>query len=82
MIIKKAVNYSTSFLPPKACQTTQLCLDLIQFSMFSTFVTFQDNYFEYKGQGRDPDNQGLTIGRYESAFCADLVASRILEKCQ
>jgi len=49
--------------------------------MSFTLITFQDKYFEYKGQGRDPDNQGLAIGGYESAFLANLVASYILKKC-
>ena len=49
--------------------------------MSSTLITFQDKYFKYKGQCRDPDNQGLAISRYESTFLVDLVASYVLEKC-
>jgi len=49
--------------------------------MSSTFITFQDKYFKYEGQGRDPDNQGIAIIGYESAFLANLVAFYILKKC-
>ena len=47
--------------------------------MRSTLISFQDKYYEYKGNSNE-DDIGLAIGGYESAFLADLVASFIFEK--
>jgi hypothetical protein len=40
-------------------------------------LTFVDKYYEYNGD-KDPDEKGLTIGGYESAWLADLVGAYIL----
>jgi len=37
-----------------------------------------DKYYEYNGD-RDPEERGLTIGGYESAWLADLVGAYILD---
>ena len=42
--------------------------------------TFNGKYWEYGGS--DVDKKGLTIGGFESAFLADLVAAFILENSQ
>jgi hypothetical protein len=55
------------------------CLDILQFSMGNTIVTFQDKYYEY-GVNADPNCHGLTIGGFKSAFLADLKASYIFDK--
>ena len=47
--------------------------------MSNTLLTFGDKYYEYGGS-INPDRKGLTIGGYESAWLADLVASFILDK--
>jgi hypothetical protein len=57
------------------------CLKLIHFGMGSTLITFKDKYYEYNGD-RDVNNKGLTIGGYESAWLADLVAVFVLENTQ
>ena len=41
--------------------------------MSSTLMTFGDKYFEYGEKGIE--TKGLEIGRYESDFLADLLAS-------
>ena len=46
--------------------------------MQSTLLTFVDKYYEYDGD-RDPEEKGLTIGGYESAWLADLVGAYILD---
>ena len=40
-----------------------------------------DQYYEYDGD-EDSENKGLTIGGYESAWCADLAGAYVLEKTQ
>ena len=47
--------------------------------MSSTLLTFMDEYYEYDGD-LDPEEKGLTIGGYESAWLADLVGAFVLEK--
>jgi len=49
------------------------CLDLVKFGMANTIVSFKDQNWIY---GRDAK---VTIGGFESAFFADLVAAYILE---
>ena len=47
--------------------------------MNNTLLIFLDKYYEHGGSSNSSD-RGLTIGGYESAWLADLVASYILEK--
>ena len=49
--------------------------------MSNTLLTFKDKYYEYGGSIK-PERKGLTIGGYESAWLADLVASFILDKVE
>jgi hypothetical protein len=51
---------------------------MIAFGMGNTLLTFVDKYYEYNGE-RDIRYNGLTIGSYESALLADLVAAFMLE---
>ena len=76
--IKRAVRYFVRTLTREAKKTINLCLDLIQFGMSSTLISFDGEYYEYH-EG-ESEEQGLDIGGYESAFLADLVASYIFEK--
>eukprot|EP00957_Ditylum_brightwellii_P210777 15365384-Ditylum_brightwellii.AAC.2 len=56
---------------------------MIAFGMKSTLVCYKDEYFNYKGVvgGNDSDNDedenGLAIGAYEEAFCANVGATNI-----
>jgi hypothetical protein len=54
---------------------------MISFGMKLTLFTFQDVYYEYDGDA-DPDDRGLTIDGYESAWLADLVGAYILDNTQ
>ena len=51
---------------------------MIGFGMKNTLVSFIDKYYEYGGEMED-EKRGLTIGGYESAWLADLVAAYLLE---
>ena len=77
-LIYDAVLYYADTLPPETHRTIILCLDLIYFGMTNTLIMFQDQYYLYDGDLK-PEERGLTIGGYESAWLADLVMSYLLE---
>ena len=52
---------------------------MIKFGMGNTLISFKEKLYEYGGSV-NPMKRGLTIGGYESAWLADLVASWIFEK--
>ena len=76
--INKAVIFFARKLTSEVKKTINLCLDLIQFGMSSTLISFDGEYYEYHGGERE--EQELAIGGYESTFLADLVASYLFEK--
>jgi hypothetical protein len=81
-ITDTATNYfSTKNLPMKEILMIRECLKLIHFGMGNTLIAFEDKYYEYAGD-RDINDKGLTIGGYESAWLADLVAAFVLENTQ
>ena len=51
---------------------------MIAFGMGNSLLTFVDKYYEYDGK-REIQDKGLTMGGYELAWLADLVAAFILE---
>ena len=51
---------------------------MVKFGIANTLVQSQGQYWQYGGD-LDVDEKGLTIGGYESAFFADLVAAWLLE---
>ena len=71
--IKKAVRFFARKLTSETKKTNNLCLDLIKFGMSSTLISFDGDYYKYRGGERE--EQGLSIGGYESTFLADLVVS-------
>jgi GIY-YIG catalytic domain len=76
-LVKKAVYFFSKDLNDEDQMKIEDCLDMIKFGMSSTLLTFVDKYFEYDGDS-EPDEKGLTIGGYESAWLADLVGAFIL----
>eukprot|EP00957_Ditylum_brightwellii_P020890 1575505-Ditylum_brightwellii.AAC.1 len=58
-------------------------MEMIQFGMKNTLVSYHNKYFNYKGASKGDDltvkDVALAISGYESAFLADLVASYLLE---
>jgi hypothetical protein len=77
-LVINAVNFFAKNLSTIDRETIDDCLKLIQFGMGNTLLTFVDKYYEYGGEC-EIDDRGLTIGGYESAWLADLVAAFILE---
>ena len=56
-------------------------LESIKFEMSNTLLTFKDEFYQYSGE-HEPEDRRLTIGGFESAWLADLVAGYILfNKC-
>jgi GIY-YIG catalytic domain len=80
-LVKKAVHFFSENLQEDDQIKIEECLDMIKFGMSSTLLTFVDKYYEYDGD-KNPEEKGLTIGGYESAWLADLVGAFILEKTQ
>ena len=56
-------------------------LDMLKFSMSNCLINFREKYFQY-GKEKDLLKRVLTIGGYDSAWLADLVACYILEKTE
>ena len=54
---------------------------MIGFGMKNTLVSFVNKYYEYGGD-MESEKRGLTIGGFESAWLADLVAAFILKKTE
>ena len=77
-LIYDAVQYYAEAMPPETNKAISLCLDLIFFGMSNTLISFQDGFYLYDGD-KKPEERGLTIGGYESAWLADLVMSYLLE---
>ena len=79
-MVKKAIDHYSTNLSTDEKALIQRCLSMIEFGMGNTFFSFRDQHYQYNGHG-DADNKGLTIGGFESAWLADLVASWLLETC-
>ena len=79
--IKRAVNYFLRDAPASDRLKAQRCLEMVKYGMDNTYVAFQDQYWIYGGH-LPVEEKGLTIGGYESAFFADLVAAYILENAK
>ena len=56
-------------------------LEMLKFSMANCLINFGEDYFQY-GKEENPLKRVLTIGGYDSAWLADLVACYILEKTE
>ena len=76
--IEKAVSFFLRNASDDDKKKAGKCLDMVKFGMANTLITFEDQYYEYGGKV-EVDYKGLTIGGFESAFFADLVAAYILE---
>jgi len=78
--VQRAVEYFLKDAPEEDKEKANSCLEMIKFGMSNTMITFAGKYYEYGGS--DAESKGLTIGGYESAFLADLVAAFILENLE
>ena len=78
-LVRKAVEFFSKSLTKRDKKKIEKCLEMVKFGMSNTLVSFIDKFYEYDGD-LDDEERGLTIGGYESAWLADLVASYILEK--
>ena len=77
-LVKKAISYFTRNLPKSQQSTAKLCLKIIAFGGSYTLLAFEEKYYEYGEKGIE--TKGLEIGRHESYFLVDLVASYLFKK--
>ena len=80
-MVRKAIEFFAKKLNDEQKVIITDCLKMIEFGMGNTLITFKDKYYEYGGS-TNIEERGLTIGGYESAWLADLVASFLLENSQ
>jgi hypothetical protein len=76
--IESAVNYFLQDAPQSEKDLAGKCLEMVKFGMSNMLIQSMGQYYEYGGSV-DVEQKGLTIGGYESAFFADLVAAWILD---
>ena len=82
-LIKQAFRYYARNLPPTDKTTIKKFIEMIAFGMKLTLIHSRDECFNYKGvigeDGNDnaEDENGLVIGAYEVAFCADVGATYV-----
>jgi hypothetical protein len=80
-LVERAIEFFSRPLGEKEKATIIECLKMIAFGIENTLLTFVDKYYEYDSK-REIQDKGLTIGGYESAWLADLVAAFVLENCE
>jgi len=72
-LIRQAINYYCEDINEEEQEVIDAALEMQQFSMGNTIITFCDKYYKY-GVSNDPMGIGLTIGGYDSAWLADILA--------
>ena len=77
-LIRQAINHYCADINEEEQEVIDAALEMQQFSMGNTIITFRDKYYEY-GVSEDPMERGLTIGGYDSAWLADMVAGYLLD---
>ena len=80
-MIEWAVNLFLTNTSNDDKKTVKLCFDIVKFGMDNVFVTFEDQYYIYSGF-LPVKEKGLAIGKFESVFFDDIVATYILENSQ
>ena len=80
-MVKEAIEFYSKNLDIEQKGKITDCLKMIQFGMGNTLLTFVYQYYKCGGS-LEVDKRGLTIGGYESAWLADLVASFILDNLE
>eukprot|EP00957_Ditylum_brightwellii_P046849 3555911-Ditylum_brightwellii.AAC.1 len=82
-LIWKALRYYAFNLPKEDKRIIYTCLEMIKFGMQSTLIQYHGQYYVNKGvtkgKAMAAEDIVLAIGAYESAFCADIVASYVFE---
>ena len=73
-LVEKAIGYFSKGLPQRELNKIMQCMEMIRFGMNSTYLMFQDSYYQYDGD-HDIQDVALSIGAFESAWLADIVGS-------
>ena len=80
LIHKAITHYTREFSQDDRCKVNA-CLDFIKTGMDTTLLYFDERYYLYDGDV-PPEDKGLTIGGFESAWLADLAMSFLLERME
>ena len=78
-LIKKAVEIFTRQTSDEDKSRIKMCLDMIHFSMKTTYLSFQHRCYFKTGAG-EPSDVALAIGGHGSAFLADMSVAYIFEQ--
>ena len=78
-LIRKAVSHFSQGLNDEEKDVIEAALEMQKFSMANTLIQFREKYYKYGEGGEDALERALTIGGYDSAWMADMVAGYILE---
>ena len=73
-LVEKAIAYFSKGLQQRELNKIMHCMEMIRFGMNSTYLMFQDSYYQYDGD-HDIQDVALSIGAFESAWLADIVGS-------
>ena len=60
-MVKKAVDHFSKALPTKDKETIEKCLEMIEFGMSNTLITFLEKHYQY-GTLNAVEDKRLTIG--------------------
>jgi hypothetical protein len=78
-VIKKAIEYyARTITDENVIDKVNKCLNLIKFSMNTTLIQFCGVYYLYNGD-KEVEDRGPTIGKYKSAWLANLAMAFLLE---
>ena len=80
-LIRQVIQYYSQCFNEEEVGVINAALEMLEFSMGNTLVVSREKYYEY-GVVDDPMNRSLTIGGYNSACNADLIASYLLDLAQ
>ena len=80
-LVMEAVHYYAKGFSKEEEMRVEAGLEMLKFSMANCLINFGEDYYQY-GKEKNPLKRVLTIGGYDSAWLADLVACYILEKTE
>ena len=80
-LVLSAINSYSERFNEEEMERIDAALEMLKFRTRNTIISFADKYYEC-GTSDNPMEWGLTIGGYESAWLADIVASYVLDKAK
>ena len=78
-LVTEAVRHYAKRFSEEDKMRVEAGLEMLKFSISNCLINFEDEYFQY-GKEKRSFKRVLSIGGFDSAWLADLVACYILEK--